>query len=73
MKIINAVELLSQLYPNNEWWSFYEFEMEKAVREWCRSNNAYWYRQNGLESFDFATAQKWAIKFGRESMVVSLF
>jgi len=73
MKIINALELLGELYPDNGWFDLYEFELENAVREWCKEHKAYWYRQNGLEMFDFPTAIKWAEKFGQQTMVVSLF
>ncbi len=73
MKIINALELLGEIYPDNGWFDLHEFEMENAIREWRRKNNAYWYRQNGFEQFSMEVAKRWAEKFGREKMVVSLF
>jgi len=37
--------------------------MENAIREWCRTNNAYRYRQNGLEQISMEVAKRWAEKF----------
>lgn len=69
MEVINVCSVLDELFPNNSWFDALYSETSQSVKNWCNSNNAYFYSR-GRENFSISEAVRLAEVANKSKVVV---